>query len=347
MLEDNLREGSGWSFSFDECQMPKVSVIIPTYNRADLVGEAVQSVLAQTLADLELIVVDDGSIDDTTAVLAAFTNPRLRVIRQANQGISGALNTGFAAASGEYAIMLGSDDRFLPSCLSRLVEVADSRPDAVLAHGRAQAIDRQGKLLEQVTGNLEPFPGQILRSILYGDFVSTIAALIRRDALDRVGLFDTTLYGNEDWDMWIRLARHGSFVFVDEVLAQFRIHPTRFTASRGDRMARLLASRVQILDKAFARPDLPSDALAIRPIAYRNVYITGAVRYLNVGAVSPAIRALAQAMRYGDPASTVVRVLYQTLFYRLAPQHSWARVVSDSLFRWRRALRQEKVRSLE
>ena len=161
----------------------KVSVVIPTYNRARLVTEALHSVLSQPFDDMEVLVVDDGSTDDTLSALARFTDSRLRVIHQANQGISGARNTGVREARGEYIAMLDSDDRWRPSVLPRLVAALDAHPDAVLVYGRAQAMDAYGFPLPQMKGTAEAFPGQTLRSILYGDFVPIITALVRRDAL--------------------------------------------------------------------------------------------------------------------------------------------------------------------
>jgi glycosyltransferase involved in cell wall biosynthesis len=312
---------------------------MPAYNRAEYVAEAVRSVLAQTFTDLELIIIDDGSTDATLAVVQQFTDPRVHIIHQANQGISGALNTGLGAARGEYAIRLDSDDRFLPGCLARLVPVAEANPNAVLVYGRAQAMDQTGALLAQITGNPEPFPGQTLRSILYGDFVATITALMRRRALDAAGWFDTRLRGNEDWDLWIRLAGQGPFIFVDEALAEFRIHPTRFTAARGDGLARLMAGRLAILDKAFAQPELPADVLAVRPLAYRNVYVDAGLRHLALAQWWPALAAFRQALRYGNWLMTLARIVYLAVFYRLVARHDWVRALSDEVFRWKRSWR--------
>ncbi|MFN8481528.1 MAG: glycosyltransferase [Anaerolineae bacterium] len=318
---------------------PRVSVVIPTYNRADLVGEAIVSVLGQTFADLELVVVDDGSTDDTGAVLSAIHDPRLRVITQANQGISGALNAGMRAARGEYVIMLGSDDRFLPHCLARLVAAARDRPNAVVVYGRARGMDAGGAPLAVTTGAPLPYPDNPLLSALYGDFVATIAGLIRRDALGRVGYCDPDLKGNEDWDLWIRLAREGDFAFVPEVLAEFRIHPGRFTSAQRGRLAALLAGRRAILDKAFAAPDLPPEVAAARPVIYRNASIDIGLRWLNVGAYREAGDAFRQALRYGRPLPTAGRIVSLTVFYRFARRYGWANRLADRAARWKRARR--------
>ena len=298
-------------------------------------GEALHSVLSQPFDDMEVLVVDDGSTDGTATALVRFTDPRVRVIRQANQGISGARNTGVREARGEYIAMLDSDDRWRPNVLPRLVGALDAHPDAVLVYGRAQAMDAYGFPLPQMKGTAEVFPGHTLRSILYGDFVPIITALIRRDALLRAGPFDPDNLA-EDWDMWVRLAPLGRFVFIESTLADFRQHEGQFTQSDGERLRRLMASRVHVLDKAFAQPDLPPAVRSVRPLAYRNVYVTTAVRWLNNGSVRPALSALREALRYGGPLEVVGRVVYLTLFYRLVRRFTWVRVASDALFRWRR-----------
>ncbi|MFN8496548.1 MAG: glycosyltransferase [Anaerolineae bacterium] len=337
----------GAAMSAPAATPPRVSVVIPTYNRADLLPEAIASVLGQSLADLELIVVDDGSTDDTAAVLAAVGDPRLRVIAQANGGISAALNAGMRAARGQYVIMLGSDDRFLPGCLARLSAAAAAYPGAVVVYGRARGMDAAGAPLAVVTGAPPPYPDSPLLSALYGDFVATITALIRRDALDRVGYCDPTLKGNEDWDLWIRLAREGDFVFVPEVLAEFRIHPGRFTAAQRDRLGALLAGRLAILDKAFAAPHLPPEVAAARPVIYRNAHIDIGLRWLNAGAYREAGDAFREALRYGRPLPTAGRIVTLTVFYRFARRYGWANRLSDRAARWKRVRRSSRPTRIE
>ncbi len=318
----------------------KVTVVLPTYNRAHLVGQAIQSVLDQQFTGWELIIVDDGSTDNTPEVLARFTDPRIRVIRQTNEGIARANNVGFREARGEYAIKLDSDDRYLPHCLARLVAVADQNPDAVLVYGRSQAMDADGRPLPQMTGSPEPFPGRYQASILYGDFVAPIAALIRRTTMERVGLFDADLGAAEDWDMWVRLAGQGRFVFIDEVMTQFRVHPGRSTAPQPDRINKVVMARLKVLDKAFARTDLSDDARSIRRLAYRNVYVEMGLRWQAAGLLGQAFSSYAQAVRIGpNPLETIARIIYLAVYYRLVQRFRGARVLSDTVARWRRQRR--------
>ena len=325
--------------SHDEGRAPRVSVILATYNRADLVGEAIASVLAQTVAAGELVIVADGSTVATGAVLARYGDPRLHVLRQGNQGLSAARNAGLGVARGSYVIMLDSDDRQRPECLARLVAVADARPDAVVVYGRSQAMDTEGRLMPRVVGNAEPFPGHTLRSLLYGDFLSIIAALVRRADLLAVGGFDPRADYAEDWDLWLRLARRGPFVFVDATLADFRVHPGRMTNAQHQTLDRLVGARTYILDKTFAQPDLPAEARAIRSLAYRNLYVDAALRYSQRGDWAQARAYLRRAAAFGSPLPTVARFAYLATFLRLAPRYAWVNRVSDSVARRRRARR--------
>jgi glycosyltransferase involved in cell wall biosynthesis len=318
----------------------KVSVVIPTYNRARLVGEAVRSVLAQEFRDLELVVVDDGSTDATPDVLRSFADPRLAIVEQPNQGIAAAWAAGLRRASAEYAIRLDSDDRFLPHCLARLMVVAEGAPDAVLVYGRARAMREDGTPLAQLCGSPAPFPDRTFASTLYGDFVAPSAALVRRQVVEELGGPDSGLGASEDWDLWVRLARRGRFVFLNEVLSEFRVHAERFTAPRGPNVAAVAASRLRVLDKAFAAPDLPADVRAMRALCYRNAQVDIALRWVQANAPGRAGRAVAAALRTGvNPFDTLTRVAYLVIFHRLVRRCGAATRVSDGLARWRRARR--------
>jgi glycosyltransferase involved in cell wall biosynthesis len=318
----------------------KVSVIIPTYNRASLVGEAIESVLAQELRDFELVVVDDGSTDATAAVLRRCADSRLAIVTQPHRGIAAAWAAGLRRASADYAIRLDSDDRFLPGCLARLVAAADAAPGAVMTYGRARAIRADGTPLPRLTGNPAPLPDRPLASILYGDFVAPSAALLRRRVVEEVGGPDPELSASEDWDLWVRLAGRGRFVFVPEVLSEFRVHAGRFTAAAGPNVAAVAASRLRVLDKAFAASELPADVRALRDLCYRNAHVDVALRWLHAGAPGRTGRALVAALRTGvNPFDTLARVAYLTIFHRLAPRYRAATRVSDTIARWRRARR--------
>ena len=139
--------------------MPKVSVIIPTYNRAAYVKEAIDSVLGQSYEDYEIIVVDDGSSDDTNAVVKGFGDSRIRYIYQKNKGISGARNTGIRNARAQFVALLDSDDIWFPQILELEVPILDQNPDLCLVYSKAHAMDQEDNPLPQIQGLAERYEG--------------------------------------------------------------------------------------------------------------------------------------------------------------------------------------------
>src|SRR5581483_11420484 len=164
--------------------MVKVSVVIPTYNRADYLPAAVSSVLAQTCRDIEVIIVDDGSTDATQDIVCAIQDTRVRYVQKEHAGVSAALNWGWHVARGEFIGIVGSDDVWLPNLLEELLPRLESDPNIGVAYARAQRIDAHGNLLPQMLGAREKFAGYTLKSLLYGDFVNPIAVVIRRKCLE-------------------------------------------------------------------------------------------------------------------------------------------------------------------
>jgi GT2 family glycosyltransferase len=182
---------------------PRVSVIIPTYNRAWIIKEAVDSVLVQDYKDFELIVVDDGSTDNTSDVLAPYGED-VRVLFQENKGVSAARNRGVTEASGRFVAFLDSDDLWLPKKLSIQVEFFNKTPDALICQTEEIWI-RNGIRVNPKKHHKKP-SGMIFEPSLALCLVSPSAVMIRRDVLDRAGGFDETLPVCEDYDLWLRLS---------------------------------------------------------------------------------------------------------------------------------------------
>jgi glycosyltransferase involved in cell wall biosynthesis len=301
---------------------PRISVLIPTYNRADLLPDAIHSVLAQTRPDFEILIVDDGSTDNTRQVVSAFEDDRICYTYRENGGISAALNTGLSLARGEYVCRLDSDDRWLPTILEKQTAILEAHPEYGAVYSRAQAMDVHGNPLTQTLGALPHYPGQSFKSMLYGDFGCAIATTVRKACYDRVNGYDENLKVNVDWDVWIRLTRHYEFYFLDEVLAQFRHHPKRSTAS--SLFQYVLASRLTPLDKAFSEPGLPPDILAVRPLAYRNAHMDIAMQWLGVKDYAQARQHFAESIRIsGRPVTTLGRIVWLVTYYRFLSKHAW------------------------
>ena len=192
-----------------------VSVIIPTHDRRDVVRRAIDSVLRQTHAPHEVIVVDDGSTDGTGSDLTR-DYPEIVVLRQQNRGVSAARNAGIAQASGEWIAFLDSDDEWLPEKLQRQVDLVAGDADAVLCHCDEIWI-RDGKRVNPGKRHAKS-GGRIFRACLPLCAISPSASLIRRTLFDDVGLFDEGLPACEDYDMWLRVCSRYPVHFVDEAL---------------------------------------------------------------------------------------------------------------------------------
>jgi len=201
-----------------------VSVIIPTYNHAVFLSEALESVFAQTCSPLEVIVVDDGSTDGTADVLCGYER-RIRVLRQANRGVAAARNAGASVASGELLALLDADDMWLPAKLERQIARLDSEPEVGLVHCGVAEVDGRGR---QFRARLDGMEGSVSTEMLFfrrGVILGGgSAAVVRRAAFLDVGGFDEALSTSADWDLYYRLARRYPVGFVPEVLVRYRVH---------------------------------------------------------------------------------------------------------------------------
>ena len=203
-------------------QTPFFSVIIPTYNRWPVVGEAVQSVLDQTFDDYELIVVDDGS-DDQTCEQINKAYPNVLVLRQENRGVSAARNSGVAASNGEWIAFLDSDDLWLPEKLERQRETILDDPSIQLLH-TDEIWYRRGKRVNPAkkhrkAGSDGESGDDMFRRSLEMCLISPSSAVIRREVMERTGPFDETLPACEDYDMWLRIMVHHKVTHLPESLA--------------------------------------------------------------------------------------------------------------------------------
>lgn len=205
--------------------MPKVSVVIPCYNQGIYLDEAVDSVLAQTCRDFEIIVVDDGSNDEETRrLLAGYQRPRTRVIHTANRGLAMARNSGIAAAGGAYILPLDADDRIGREYLARAIAVLDNRPEIGIVYCRAEKFGS-----EHGPWHAADFS---LRRMLLGNQIFC-SALFRREDWQRTGGYDPGMAaGWEDWDFWLSLLELGREVWrIPEVLFFYRVKDVSMASS--------------------------------------------------------------------------------------------------------------------
>ena len=202
-----------------------VSVVIPAYNYARFLKEAISSVLAQPYSPLEVIVVDDGSTDNTPALLSNIIDPRLRVIRQANAGLSAARNTGIREARHPFIAFLDADDRwaedFLPNVMARFLELPD---DYVIVTGSSQRMTADGRLVQKPRSLILPPATLTVRDFILVNRMFPSAVVARRSTLMECGGFDTALRSSEDRDMWIRMTTNHRAAYIQDTLAHIRRH---------------------------------------------------------------------------------------------------------------------------
>jgi glycosyltransferase involved in cell wall biosynthesis len=203
---------------------PTLSVVIPAYNVESFIADAVNSALTQTLTDLEVVVVDDGSTDRTAEIVTAMTDPRIRLVDKPNGGLSSARNAGIRAARGRYIGLLDGDDRWLEAKAARHVEAMERDPTIGVTFSQSAYIDEQGRRTGQLltTRLAEPTLHDLIR---YNHLGNGSTPVVRKDVFEAVGLFDEQLRASEDYDVWIRVLhrRAGRIVLIDEVLTEYRV----------------------------------------------------------------------------------------------------------------------------
>lgn len=233
---------------------PSVSVIIPTYNRGAAIASTIDSVLAQSIVDeVEIIVIDDGSTDDTLTFLQIEYSKyaQIQIISQQNAGVAAARNRGLKEAQGEYIAFLDHDDIWLPSKLEKQRQVFQKRPEVGVVYSHWQ--DFTG---EQTTNTIDNSAlvrktpvGNVYRQLLQWNFIVSMSVpLVRTSLLREVGGFDAAVAPNDDWDLWLRLARKTSFECVPETLVWYRRH----AAQQSQTSAQMFATTTKVLRKQIA-----------------------------------------------------------------------------------------------
>jgi len=204
----------------------KVSVIVPTYNRANLIGEAIDSVLSQTFGDFELIVVDNYSTDNTESVVKSYLDKRIRYYKNHNHGlVSVSRNFGIEKSGGEYIAFLDDDDLWLPQKLEKQLLLMDSHRELGLVYSDRHSIDSNGNLVgETCFRSVKPFRGHVFNELIVVNFIPQLTVLVRRQVLDMVGAFNLKYKIAQDYDLWLRIAVRYPIDFTEEPLAEYRIH---------------------------------------------------------------------------------------------------------------------------
>ena len=250
---------------------PLVSVVMPTYNCAAYIVEAIESVLSQTYRRFEVIVVDDGSRDHTRAVLEPYLD-RIHYLYQENRGLSAARNLGIRCAQGELIAFLDSDDYWYPDKLVRQVQAFQEYPEAGLSFtnhlefGESGIIYRSGFsdkvyrwLGDNTNASMDVVCGWIYRELLQSNYMHVCSVIVRRDVLKQVGHFDETIRICEDYDLWLKVTQRYPVLCVNNVLCGYRYRPEGLSGSTEAREIRWNGGWIAILEEHLRANEIPGE----------------------------------------------------------------------------------------
>lgn len=255
---------------------PCITVVVPVYNRLTYLDATINSVLAQTEPNWELIIVDDGSQEDVAGFMAQYTDARIRFIRQDNQGNAAARNIGIQQSQGEYVICLDSDDVWHPEMLQATASVLNSRSEVDVVYTQVQSIDANGHLLPR-RAKPQPMEGDLLEPLLLAMSLLPSSALVRRSCFEKWGLYTP---GLDDWELWLRWAVNGCyFVGLDRPLLYYRVHDQNFNLDWQKRREAHFA----MLDKFYTMDKLPELAVRLRKQVYARQYLHFALLAQQIG----------------------------------------------------------------
>jgi glycosyltransferase involved in cell wall biosynthesis len=270
--------------------VPRVSVIIPAHNAARFVTETVESVLNQKHRDLEVIVVDDGSTDETAEVLRAFGD-RIVLRSQPNGGVARARNEGARVATGEWLAFLDADDLWLPDKLERQLGLADPSTSWIYSDrfNFGNCVDIP-EVQSEITAMHE---GDVFTALLTeGNFISSSTVIVRKEIFDRVGGYCENLRGTEDWDLWIRVSERDPIRFCPRQLLRYRIHSGGISHNY-DHMWR---ERRMVIVRALALPRAKAFTWSMRRRIWSQTWITNGVEAVRSGRVVAAVREFGRAV---------------------------------------------------
>lgn len=252
----------------------KVSIVIPAYNTMAYLPQALTSALEQTFTDFDVLIVNDGSTDSIEAWASQFTDPRVRLLTQANQGLPGARNTGIAHTKGEYIAFLDGDDIWELDKLAKQVAFLDSRPRVGLVHTSVSFVDERGNAVSRPVA--AHGDGNLYKEFLtFNEFYMVRCGstpLVRRECFEKVGLFNPALKFSEDWEMWTRVAAHYHIAAIEEKLVLYRQHSSNLTRNYHIMMPHFS----KIIERAFDAA--PAKYQHLKGRAYGRTYLSTAWR---------------------------------------------------------------------
>ncbi len=245
--------------------MPTISVIVPAYNAEKTIQSTINSVLQQTWADFEILVINDGSTDFTLEKVAAIADQRIKVFSQENSGVSASRNRGMSLAQGEYVAFLDADDLWQENKLKEQLEALQNNPQAGVAYSWTDYIDESGNFLHP--GEHKTLNGHVYQDILLHNFLENGSnPLIKKAALQEVGDFDESLAYGEDWELWTRLATKYDFVALPRTHILYRMGSN----SASSNLIKMERQGLEVIEKMFC--DAPSSFGYLKRQSVSNFY---------------------------------------------------------------------------
>ncbi|MBL7069008.1 MAG: glycosyltransferase [Candidatus Omnitrophica bacterium] len=254
---------------------PKVSIVIPSYNRARFLPEAIDSVIIQTYRNFEIVVVDDGSTDNTKEIMAEYVKKytsKVRYFYQENQGEAGARNRGIKESRGEYIAFLDSDDIWVQDKLEIQVRLLADNPDVGLTYGRAKRVNEKGEYLD-----MKPTQPAIKAiHFLQGKRLTMMTVMVHKKCFSHIGLFDKKLKVGVDTDMWLRLAFKYKIVFLNKILAIMRSHDGNISNDTKE----MYAGHIKIIEKLI-KEEVPNkfSKKFLKRLLAQNYYLKAVIHY--------------------------------------------------------------------
>jgi glycosyltransferase involved in cell wall biosynthesis len=245
--------------------MPTISVIVPVFNGEKTIQRTIHSILNQSFADFELIVINDGSKDLTLLIIDNIKDPRLKIFSYPNAGLSASRNRGVHQAAGEYISFIDADDLWTTDKLEVQFKALQANPDAAVAYSWTHYIDESDQFLRG--GSYISLSGNVYPKLLELNFLENGSnALIRKQALDEVGEFDESLAAAEDWDIFLRLAARYPFVAVPSPQILYRVSVNSMSAN----LEKQEAATLQVLERAFT--EAPDSLQHLKKLSKANIY---------------------------------------------------------------------------
>lgn len=275
-------------------EKPLVSVVIATYNMANYLPIAIQSVLAQTYENFELLIVDDGSTDNTREIVKPFLNDsRVRYFRQENKGQPAALNHGIRESAGEYLAFLDADDIWVSEKLELQIPLFSQSEKLGVIYSGVVCIDENGLKLDRSSGRL--FRGRLTNLLLIRNLIGFGTSVVKKDCFNHIGGFNENIKWGNDYDLWLRLSTKYEFDYIDQFLLHYRVWPNQMTYNSGEK---IYLSAIGIMKSFLAEFPGAVDKNTVNE-AWAHTYVGyGQCLQRRDRRIGPALRLYARALHY-------------------------------------------------